>query len=158
MRRRWMVVLLAAALMILAGCGAVPTDPNGTLERTSGGVLRVGASPNGDFVTLSPTGEPEGSDVELIRDFAAGIDARVEWSTGAEHVLAERVERGELDVMIGGLRQDTPWEKHAALTQPYAETEDAHGKKHKHIMLAPKGENAFLLKLDAFLKEAQGGK
>lgn len=153
-----MAVLPGVALVVLAGCAAVPTDPNGTLDRASDGVLRVGASPNGDFVVLSPSGEPEGSDVELIRDFAAGLDARVEWSTGAEHVLAERVERGELDVMIGGLRQDTPWEKHAALTQPYAETEDARGKKHTHVMLAPRGENAFLLKLDAFLKEAQGGK
>lgn len=159
MNRRWMSVLAMTVALVLTGCGSgFPTDPRGTLERVTGGVLRVGASPNGGWVSLSSSGQPEGSDVELVRKFAAQLDATVEWSTGTEHVLAERVERGELDLMVGGLREETPWEKHAALTRPYQESGGADGKKYKHVMLTPKGENAFLLQLDTFLKATEGTK
>ncbi|MET3370934.1 UNVERIFIED_CONTAM: hypothetical protein ABIE34_004211 [Jeotgalibacillus campisalis] len=159
MYRRWRLAILTVAVILLTGCGvSVPADPQGTLDRVSGGVLRVGASPNGDWVKLTSSGEPTGTEAELVRRFAAQLDARVEWSTGTEHILAERVEHGELDLMIGGLREDTPWEKHAALTQPYTESVDDTGKKHKHVMLVAKGENGFLLTLDTFLKESEGTK
>ncbi|WP_426002504.1 transporter substrate-binding domain-containing protein [Paenarthrobacter sp. NyZ202] len=157
--RRMGAASAALAALVLSGCaGTIPADPDGTLDRVENGILRVGASPNGEWVTLSPSGQPQGRDVQLISDFAARLGARVEWSTGTEHILAERVEEGELDVMIGGLRKDTPWEKNTGLTRPYAESLDTQGKKHQHVMLVPKGENAFLLKLDTFLKDARGAR
>ena len=44
---------------------------------------------------------------------------------------------------------------HAGLTRPYAESRDERGKLHKHVMLVPMGENAFLLELDKFLVAAK---
>ena len=41
---------------------------------------------------------------------------------GGEETLIGRLERGELDLVIGGLTADTPWVEQAAITKPYAET------------------------------------
>ncbi|MBT2594147.1 transporter substrate-binding domain-containing protein [Arthrobacter sp. ISL-72] len=146
----------AAAVLIsaltLTSCGtSFPADPDGTLDRVSGGVLRVGASENDDWVTVAASGEPEGSEPALIREFASRLGAEIKWSVGTEHVLAADLKHGELDLVIGGLNDETPWEKEAGLTRPYTESKDSRGKTHKHVMLVAKGENAFLLELDRFL-------
>jgi ABC-type amino acid transport substrate-binding protein len=159
--------LLLATLLTLSGCGsAFPADPQGTLERASGGTLRVGASINGDWVKISApaggelrSGEIQGSDVQgteavLVKGFAEHLGADIEWVAGTEQVLAEELKHGELDLVIGGLDDKTPWVSHAGVTRPYAESTDGRGSLHKHVMLVPLGENAFLLELDRFLKEA----
>lgn len=152
------VQLLAAALLLAACAASYPADPKGTLERVTDGVIRVGASPNGEWVSVSSSGEPEGKEPELVKAFAARLGARIDWTTGTEHVLAEGIKHGELDLMIGGLNDQTPWEKHAGLTRAYTESKDEHGQTHKHVMLVDKGENAFLLELDKFLMEAMATK
>lgn len=150
------VLVLLCMLFLLPACApSMPVDPEGTLERVAGGTLRVGASDNGDWVSVEPTRDPEGSEPELLRGFAAKLGASIEWSTGSEQVLAEDLKHGELDVVIGGLDDKTPWEKHAGLTMPYTESKDERGETHKHVMLVRKGENAFLLELDKFLAEAE---
>jgi hypothetical protein len=144
------------AILFLSACGAsFPADPNGTLERVSGGTLRVGASENDPWVSVPSSGDPEGSEPELIRTFAAKLGADVEWTTGAQHVLAEDLKHGDLDILIGGLDDQTPWAQHGGLTRPYTESTDDRGKKRKHVMLVFHGENAFLLELDRFLAESQ---
>lgn len=168
------VLALGLALaLVLTGCGAYPADPDGTLERVRSGTLRVGASENGAWVELSrPAPYPaagaggdnqdgtrteqdvRGSEAELVRGFAERLGADIEWTSGAEHVLAEELKHGELDLVIGGLDEKTPWAKHGGLTRPYAETRDSRGSLRKHVMLVPMGENAFLLELDKFLKAA----
>ncbi|MBT2513473.1 ABC transporter substrate-binding protein [Arthrobacter sp. ISL-30] len=147
-----------AAALFLAGCQSVPVDPHGTLDRVSDGVMRVGASPNGEWVSLPPGGEPEGREADLVRDFAGKLNARIEWTTGTEYVLAEGIKHGELDLMIAGLNDKTPWEKHSGLTRGYTESTDERGTRHKHVMLIRQGENAFLLELDKFLMEAMTSK
>ncbi|WP_247048387.1 transporter substrate-binding domain-containing protein [Arthrobacter rhizosphaerae] len=150
------VLVLLCTLFLLPACAqSMPADPEGTLERVTGGTLRVGASDNGDWVSVDPTREPEGSEAELLREFAGRLGASIEWTTGSEQVLAEELKHGELDVVIGGLDDKTPWEKHAGLTLPYTESKDERGETHKHVMLVRKGENAFLLELDRFLAEAE---
>jgi ABC-type amino acid transport substrate-binding protein len=155
-----LLVLLLAALLALAGCGtSYPADPEGTLDRVRGGTLRVGASPNGDWVQL-PAGSGgaarvEGREAGLVQRFAEQLGADIEWVTGTEQVLADELKHGELDLVIGGLDDKTPWTTHAGLTRPYAESRDQRGDLHKHVMLVPLGENAFLLELDRFLMEAK---
>lgn len=150
---------LAAALLILSGCGTkYPADPDGTLDRVKGGILRVGASQNGDWVRIpDPHGAGEdavqGKEAELVRRFADQLDATVEWVPGTEQVLARELQHGSLDLVIGGLDAKTPWTTHAGLTRPYSESRDRWGDRHKHVMLVPLGENAFLLELDKFLME-----
>ncbi|GLB68628.1 transporter substrate-binding domain-containing protein [Arthrobacter mangrovi] len=166
-------VFLAALLVpLLAGCGLkMPSDPEGTLDRVAGGTLRVGISHNPPWTetgtgsgpanananaatgTSSAGTGPAGTEAELVRAFAAEHNARVEWVSGGESNLVRRLERGELDLVVGGLTKDSPWSKHAALTQPYLETSNGQGDKEQHVMAARMGENAFLVELERFLRE-----
>lgn len=148
------VALVLAAVLALAGCGAYPADPAGTLKRVADDTLRVGASENGEWVQFAGE-DVQGTEADLVRDFAARIGADVEWVPGTEHVLAEELKHGELDLVIGGLDDTTPWAQHGGLTRAYAESRDSRGSLHKHVMLVPLGENAFLLELDRFLMEAK---
>lgn len=166
MRRGNILVLLLVTLLALSGCGAYPADPEGTLDRVRGGTLRVGASLNGDWVAIQASGagtvdrylrdgEVQGKEAELVRGFARQLGADIEWVAGTEQVLADELKHGGLDLVIGGLDDKTPWTSHAGLTRPYAESTDDRGNLHKHVMLVPLGENAFLLELDRYLKAAK---
>ena len=148
------VALILASALALAGCGTYPADPAGTLERVVDGTLRVGASENGEWVEISGE-DVQGTDADLVRDFAARLGADIDWVPGTEHVLAEELKHGQLDLVIGGLDDKTPWAQHGGLTRVYAESRDSRDSVHKHVMLVPLGENAFLLELDKFLMEAK---
>jgi polar amino acid transport system substrate-binding protein len=150
---RWRVVgVVALVAGVLASCGlSVPTDPNGTLDRVTGATLRVGVSPNPPWTDVTQGSEPTGTEVVLVREFAATLPAEVSWTVGGEEALITALEHGELDLVIGGLTADTPWEKHVAITKPYAEGTGPDGKRIKLVMAAPPGENAYLLRLEKFL-------
>ncbi len=152
-----MIIPGLALLVALTACSAtIPTDPDGTLDRVSGGVLRVGVSPSPPWTDLpdGPDGEPAGTEVELVEEFAGTIDAEVQWAAGGEEELIGLLERGELDLVIGGLTARSPWAEKAALTYRYTETTGPDGAKELHVMAAPMGENAFLVELEGFLLEA----
>lgn len=163
MRRSRLAVLLLAALLALPGCGSTfPADPGKTLEKVRGGTLRVGASMNGDWVRISADASDElssndvqGKEAELVKGFATRLGAEIEWRAGTEQVLTDELKHGGLDLVIGGLDDKTPWVTHAGLTRPYTESRDERGNLHKHIMLVPLGENAFLLELDKYLMEVK---
>ena len=152
MARTLVASLLTVAL--LGGCSAtIPADPEGTLERVTGGTLRVGVSPNPPWTDL-PSGtdaEPEGIEPDLVRDFAETIDADIEWTSGGEEDLMGRLEDRELDLVVGGLTARSPWSSHVALTYRYLETVAADGQKELRVMAVPMGENAFLVELERFL-------
>jgi polar amino acid transport system substrate-binding protein len=121
--RRPLAGLLAAALIAtaLAGC-EFPADPEGTLERAEGGVLRVGVADHPPWVELTK-GAPKGVEPQLVRRFAAEIDAEIEWVEGSEAELIEALAGFQLDIVIGGFTRSSPWAKEAALTRPYVDTE-----------------------------------
>ena len=150
---RWRVLLLVAVLTpLLAGCGGnFPADPEGTLERVTGGTLRVGVSPNPPWTEISTEGKPTGTEVRLVEDFATTLPAQVSWTVGGEESLIKTLENGGLDLVIGGLTADTPWTDYVAITKPYADATGPDGKPIELVMAAPLGENAFLLRLEKFL-------
>jgi len=94
--------------LLTAGCGAFPADPEDTLERVTGGVLRVGVSPNPPHTEVRGSAEPIGHEVVLVREFAATLPAEIEWTVGGEEMLILALEDGDLDLVIGGLTADTP--------------------------------------------------
>ena len=151
--RRIVALAVILATMLSAGCATFPADPEDTLERVTGGVLRVGVSPNPPHTEVRGTAEPEGSEVVLVRDFAATLPAEIEWTVGGEQMLILALEHGDLDLVIGGLTADTPWAEHAAITKPYAKAIDPAGEPVELVMAARLGENAFLLRLERFLRE-----
>ena len=142
-----LVVLLSLACV---SCSGFPADPDGTLERVSGGTLRVGVS-HAPPATDIRGSEPAGPEADLVREFAASLDAQVAWTPGGEEFLMEALKQGDLDLVIGGLTDSTPWTDKAALTRPYAESTSPWGETQKHVLAAPMGENAFLVALEEFL-------
>jgi polar amino acid transport system substrate-binding protein len=158
MRKKLALTIAGLLLPLLAGCGLqIPADPEGTLERVAGGTLKAGISHNPPWTETPSGSEPAGTEAELVRSFAAEHDARVEWVAGGESNLIRQLERGELDLVVGGLTKDSPWSKYAALTHPYLETRNAQGDKEQHVMAVRMGENAFMVALEEFLLEDEAG-
>lgn len=148
-------VLVAVAMTAaLAGCGvSVPADPDGTLQTVSGGELRVGVSADENLADVSADA-PSGPIIDLVDTFADSLDAEVEWTIGSEETLVTMVEEGDLDLVVGGLTDQTPWIDRVGVTRGYPGIDGAHGRT--IVMLVPPGENAFLSDLEGFLDEEVG--
>jgi len=154
-RRSGLLVILCAVVLTLTGCGLqIPSDPRGTLDAVTDGVLRAGASVSGDLVR-EEAGTLSGSEVTLIEGFAAEHSATIEWTVGSEETLVGMLEDGSLDVVIGGMTQDTPWVDKAGVTRGYAGIPGSDGRA--LVMLVPLGENRMLSALETYLDEEVGG-
>lgn len=114
-------VAVVAALVVGAAC-QYPRDVNGTLERVTGGTLRVGVIPGDPFVKLEG-GRPGGVEPRLVEAFARELDAQVEYTEGGEEKLAEALRERDLDLVIGGLTRRSQAKKQAVPTRPYLRTE-----------------------------------
>lgn len=148
------VLLILAMTVSLVGCGmTVPTDPDGTLQQVSGGDLRVGVSPAEGLADVS-TDAPTGPLVDLVDTFADSLDADIEWTIDSEETLVGMLEEGELDLVVGGLTDQTPWIDRAGVTRGYIGVPGADGRS--IVMLVPLGENAFLSELELFLDTEVG--
>jgi len=148
--------VLLAVMIGLVGCsGHFPADPDGTLDRVSGGTLRVGISHQPPWTATTGEGssaqDPSGIEVQLINDYAESIDADVEWEAGGEEQLIMMLSQRELDLVIGGLTDQSPWSSDASLTTSYAESIAVDGSTAKHVMAVQMGENAFMTSLESFL-------
>lgn len=117
--------------------------------------MRVGVTDNGEWVRLEQGQNPTGSEPDLVRGFADSLGAEPRWISGSEQELVKSLKDGDVDVVVGGITDDTPWSTDAGMTRPYTESTDEQGKTEKHVMLVPLGENAFLLELDTFLLEQE---
>lgn len=138
-----------AILIVTSGCG-MPHDPEQTYRRVAGRTVRVGVCEHPPFTVLEE-GKLTGIEVNLIQGFARQLNAAVRWHRGAEGPLIEALGQGKLDVVIGGLKESSPWSSHAGATQPYAE---AGGEK--YVMFVRQGENRWLLELDKYLHTRKG--
>jgi polar amino acid transport system substrate-binding protein len=117
---RHAVVLLLAAIAA-AGC-QYPRDPDGTLNRVEGGVMRVGVTEADPWVVLEGDRPVGGAEVELARRFARDVGARIEWVQGSEEELVDGAKEGQVDLIVGGLTHKSRWKKDVAFTRPYVET------------------------------------
>lgn len=140
--------------LLLSGCGlTIPTDPNGTLETVRDGELRVGVSADPPLV-IDRDGVPSGSIVVLIDRFAATLDAEPVWTVATEESLVGMLEKGDLDLIAGGITADTPWLERAGVTRGFTDIPGADGRE--LVMLVPLGENDFLSTLERFLDTEVG--
>jgi polar amino acid transport system substrate-binding protein len=114
-----LVMLLAA--LAAAGC-QYPRDPDGTLNRVEGGVMRVGVTEADPWVALEGNRPVGGAEVELARRFARDLGARIEWVQGSEEELVDAAKEGQVDLILGGLTSKSRWKKDVAFTRPYVET------------------------------------
>jgi len=145
------VLLPLPLALLLVGCTALPVDVEGTFDRASGGTLVVGVSEHPPWVHVDDEGRVTGSEADLITSFADSIYADVEWTAGPESVLADKVRRGEVDVVVGGLTASSPWMSSMALTRPY---QTVAGEK--MVMGVRLGENELLVNLERHLAREFG--
>lgn len=146
-----MVAMVVTALCLTACSGPFPKDTDGSLDRITGGALRVGVSENPPWTEVADDGGVTGREVDLVAGFAQQHDATVEWTPGAESELIMAMARGDLDVVVGGLTSDSPWEKEVALTRSYAQEITPDGDTEQMVMATPLGENALLVALETYL-------
>lgn len=118
-------------LLLLAACGPIPRDPEGTLERVRREhVIRVGLV----------AGDRAGVWRPLLGRVAAATGARPRMETGALEPLLLRLERGEIDLVAGGtFAEDTPWAKRVTLGPVLRRK----GGSAQHLV-ARNGENAWI--------------
>lgn len=110
--------LVPVLLAILVSSCEVPRDPNNTLTRIRGGILRVGVIHNAPWAIRSAP-EHRGAEVALVRRFAAELNAHPLWIWGGEHELINSLEQFQLDLVIGGLVKSSPWGKKVGFTRPF---------------------------------------
>ncbi|PRB72664.1 transporter substrate-binding domain-containing protein [Arthrobacter sp. MYb213] len=154
-RRRVTALIGLSLIVVLAGCSqAIPVDPEGTLNSVRNGTLRIGLSPNDSLVEIKGSSY-QGSEVELVKDFAQSLGAKPEFIVGGEESLVKKLEEDQVDLVVGGISSKTPWSKMVGMTRPYTQVIDEKGKKEKLVLLVPPGENAFLGELEYFLDQTQ---
>jgi polar amino acid transport system substrate-binding protein len=112
--------LALVLLTFVAGC-QFPRDAGDTLTEVRGGTLRVGITEHDPWVAIE-TSEPSGVEVALVREFAAGLNAEVDYTQGNEEELVESLRRRDLDIVIGGITDRTRWKKEVGMTKPYLTT------------------------------------
>jgi polar amino acid transport system substrate-binding protein len=142
-----MTRIVLAVLVVLSGGCDLPRDAAGTLDRVRDHELRVGVEEHPPWVVMTATG-PAGIEPELVGRLAHGIGARPVYRRGSESELLEALDRRELDLVVGGLREDSPWRGRVALTRPYYVEKDASAG---HVFATAAGENGWLVHVERFL-------
>lgn len=147
--RHLRITRLGAVAVVCAtlACG-IPRDPEGTLERVRGGTLRVGVIHAPPWVTVEHLdSDPRGLEIDLVRGLAGAVDADLEFTVGGETALIERLEEFELDLVVGGLDDDSPFGEQVGFIRPYMTAGDR-----DHVVAGPPGENAWLRVVEAYFK------
>ncbi len=139
--------LLLLIPFLSMGCSNFPKDPEQTLTQVQGHTLKVGITHHPPFTIVSGN-SPAGTEVELVKILAEQLQADIEWVNSSEEALFKKLEKFEIDLVIGGITSKSPWKKHAGFTRPY----QREGKEQYVFAVAP-GENAFLLQVEKFLFE-----
>lgn len=134
--------------MLGIACG-LPRDPENTAARVAAGGARVGVVLQAPWACERDDLLLAGAEVALLRQFARARGIDMSFETGGETRLLAALQRFELDLVIGGLVEDNPWDDRVGFTRPYHE--DGAGE---HVLAVPPGENAWTMQLEAFLAEA----
>ncbi|MGH9459434.1 MAG: substrate-binding periplasmic protein, partial [Thermoanaerobaculia bacterium] len=121
MRRTGAFAIAAILLLGGAGCDAMPRDPEKTLESVRGGTMDVGVTENPPWVRRGAGGEAVGVEPALVRELAGALGAEIDWVWGNSEEHLDALKRFELDLVIGGITQDTPWRHHVGFARPWVE-------------------------------------
>ena len=112
--------------------------------------MRVGITDSPPWTVLAD-GEPGGVEASLLRELARDLDAEIEWVEGSQSEILEEIEEGHLDVAVGGFTADDPWATKVTFIQPYVTLGED-----EHVMAVPHGENAWIVRLERFLRSRLG--
>lgn len=139
-----------AGFLCIAACDGFPRDSDGALTRINRERrVRVGAVEHPPWVRLGG-GTPAGIEAALVVGWARSRNAEVAWRTGALDPLTEALHARELDLLIAGLEEKTPYAARLALTQPYLSV-NIRGRRTERVLAVQPGESALLLSVDRWL-------
>ncbi len=131
-----------ALLVLLCGCGSIPRDPEGTLDRVRAEHrFRIG------FIASDATRLDAATEKAFIARVAAATGARPVVSSGASEPLLAGLEQGKFDLVIGELAPDSPWISRVAILPAIGEE----GVDDSRVLLRPiarNGENAWISLLE----------
>ena len=114
----WSILASIITLGLAGGCDDFPKDPQDTLGDVRGGTMRVGVSEAKPWVWREGE-EPRGVEADLVRELADELGAQVEWVWGSQDEHLAALEHWQLDLVIGGLTQATPWSKRIGMSRPF---------------------------------------
>ena len=133
-----MISRLLVALLLLAAsaCSDFPRDPDGTLKRVwSEGSFRAGI--------IAPINPKDAKVDALLRRVSAASGAKPQLEIGDAEPLLDRLEKGEIDLVIGRFEGSTPWARLVSLSPPLRV--EKQGKTEIHLVAAMQnGENAWI--------------
>ena len=147
---------VAAATLLatsgLAACGiTIPADPDGTLDHIHGAEIRAGYVAEPGLIEAGNP-NPVGPLADLITDYAETEGASVDWTMASEETLTNALDRGTIDIAVGGFTDKTPWTDLASVSRAFTTAEHPTAPP-RHVALVPLGENAFLTSFETFLDE-----
>jgi hypothetical protein len=111
--------------------------------------MRVGVAIHPPWTTDS-AGTFGGVEPALVRALARELRAEVAWTPGGESVLLPRLHKRELDIVIAGLDDATPWAKSVGVTRPYHWVTAP--EKRRLVWAVAPGENRFQMRVEHFLR------
>lgn len=131
-------------LVLLTGCGPMPRDPDGTLDRVRHDrVFRVGVIP-------ADSTADQAAWRRIVGRIASETGARPRFRTGTTEPLLLDLEAGDLDLVVGGrFASDTPWKTRVTLG-PALRADD---RTATHIV-ARNGENAWIVLVQRITQQA----
>lgn len=132
---------LYLVLLFLYACQPYPKDTNNSFKEAKTNKLKVGVAINPPF-TQFKNGKFTGSEIELIKGFAARENLQIQFIKGSESELIGKMENYQIHVLAGGFGKETIWKKKARPTATY---------DGQHVLLVAKGENRLLYKLESFI-------
>ena len=137
---KWPALFLL--FLTLGGCGGIPRDQEGTLERIAEmGEVRVGimaaAGQSPHFERLR----------DLVQRSGAAARGRPRIEVGAAEALLLRLEAGELDLVIGEFDRSSPWYQRVHLLPPLA-TRSLGDSELEATAAARNGENGWIMLIE----------
>lgn len=100
--------LLILAALFLAGCDYFPRDPGHSLDEIRArGTIRVGTGQD-----LPPQA------TSLVQRLERATGARAQYQEGALEPLLQKLEAGNLDLVVAPFTKGTPWATLSALSPP----------------------------------------
>ncbi|WP_165481070.1 substrate-binding periplasmic protein [Legionella impletisoli] len=101
--------------LLISSCD-LPKDPKQTLEKVKKNhILRIGAIYNPPWVNNNETG----IELLLLNQFAKELNAQPKLFYLPESLAMKALIEHQVDVVIGGINENTPWKKEIGLTRPY---------------------------------------
>lgn len=151
-RGRFRLGSLLCLILIVVGCREYPKDPEGTWERIRREGARVGLAEDGSHVQINgrpSQGPVEGSVVVLLERMLADLGVEeAKRQIGSSDELMEKLERFELDIVVGGYTENSPWRNRVAFSRPwYVDSSDGD----HHVLALPPGENRWLMTGDRWI-------